>query len=78
MPEISADDAPQRTNPAAKPANEGSAIQTAYPSPLINAPSISSLRREYESAQAPDGTSSTNPVADQITNSSEIWAGDSP
>jgi hypothetical protein len=30
------------------------------------------LRREYASAHAPDGTSSTNPVADQMTNNVEI------
>lgn len=78
MPEISAEDVPHSTNPRAKPANDGSVIQAAYPSALISAPSTSNLRREYVSAQAPDGTSSTNPVVDQMTNSVEIWAADRP
>jgi hypothetical protein len=36
------------------------------------------LRREYVSAQAPDGTSRTNAVVDQMTNRIEIWAADRP
>lgn len=39
---------------------------------------MSSARRETRSAHTPDGISSTKPVTDQITNSEEIWAGDSP
>ncbi len=78
MPEISADDVPHRTKPSAKPANDGSVIQAAYPSPLSSAPRTSSVRREYVSAQAPDGTSRTNAVVDQMTNSVEIWAADNP
>ena len=37
-----------------------------------------SLRRENTSAQAPEGTSSRNAVVDQMMNSVEISAADSP
>ena len=53
-------------------------VHKAYPALGRTGASVNSLRRETTSAQTPDGSSSANPVADQIANNDEISTADSP
>jgi hypothetical protein len=51
---------------------------SAKPAPLRRGATASRRRRETASAQTPEGTSRTKPVTDQIANSDEISAVESP
>ena len=72
MPDISALDRPQSTKPSAKPGKLCQVIQTAKPAAYTKAETTSRCLRSKESAQAPDGTSKTNDVADQMMSSTEM------
>ena len=72
MPDISALESPHRTNPSAKPANVCQVIQVANPAAYTSAETTRRWRRSKESAQAPDGTSKTNAVVDQMMKSTEM------
>ena len=72
MPDINELESPHRTNPSAKPENVCHVIQVAKPAAYTHAETTSRRRRSKESAQAPDGTSKTNDVADQMISSSEM------
>ena len=78
VPDCNEPPMPHSTKPSAKPAYEGKMVQTAKPDAVISAPNTSSPRRETVSAQAPDGTSKTNAVTDQMNSSDEISAVSSP
>ena len=78
MPETSDPLRPQRTNPPANAAYVGTADHSAKQPAYRAEASTSRRRRETVSAQAPDGTSSTTCVADQMTSSVETWPVDSP
>lgn len=77
-PEPSAPRAPHRTKPRAKAQYDGVRIHSAKPAAVSSGPSRSSSRRETASAQAPEGTSSTTPVIDQMANREEICQTDRP
>ncbi len=78
MPDTSDPLSPQSTNPAAKAGYVGTVVHSAKQAAYIAAPSTNRCRREKLSAQAPDGTSSTTWVADQMTKSEETWLVESP
>ena len=78
MPDTSDPLRPHSTKPAAKAGYVGSVVHSAKHAAYRAAPSTSRCRREKLSAQAPDGTSSTTWVADQITKSDETWLVESP
>lgn len=78
MPELRLLATPQRTKPNAKAGYDGNSVHAANPAPLSSALATSRARRETTSARAPDGTSKSTAVADQITNSEEIWLVDRP
>jgi hypothetical protein len=72
VPDISELERPQSTKPRAKPANVCHVIQAVKPAAYTNAETTSRRRRSNESAQAPEGTSNTNDVADHRMSSSEM------
>ena len=78
MPETIDPATPHSTKPAANPAYVGNSTHDANPAPCTRALSTSRWRRSTVSAQAPEGTSRTNPVTDQMTNSDDTCATDSP
>jgi hypothetical protein len=78
LPEVIALLAPQSRKPAAKPGYEGTRSHRAKPTDRSSSAMAISRRREKVSAHAPEGTSSTNPVTDQMANSDEIWPPLSP
>lgn len=77
-PDCSVPPSPHSTKPAANPQNDGNSTQAVYPKACSTPETTSEPRRENRSASAPDGTSKTTAVSDQIASSTEIWASDSP
>jgi len=78
VPDESALRTPHKTKPAANAQYDGNSVHRAKPTARSSAASASSRRREYTSAQAPEGTSRAMVTTDQSTNSDEIWAADNP
>ena len=78
MPETSEPLRPHSTKPPANAAYVGTADHSAKQQPYSAAARTSSRRRGTVSAQAPDGTSRTTWVADQMTSSVETWPVDRP
>ena len=71
-------DTPHSTKPRANPVNVGHSSHEENAPAYTTPDSTSRWRRSTVSAQAPDGTSTRNDVADQMMNRVEICASDIP